>query len=111
MTNYGFTGRLLSKKLKKDTIRKGGLEQINTPVLNCKIASELETVTVELGGYPTLVNYNKDREIQHQKNRENREIRKLKRNIRNWGLGKSGLTHNIIITQQITTSRAGGNEL
>lgn len=71
MGNWNYLSRELAKRLHKDTIRKGGIQQINTPVLNCKVASELEEITVQMIGDPILVNYNKFRERQYRKDREN----------------------------------------
>jgi hypothetical protein len=90
MTNYGFTGRTLSKKLDEDTIRKGGLEQITAPVIDCKIASELELVTVEMGGYPTLVNYNIHREKKHKQLKQEKRSRSLKRQIKRFAGRQNG---------------------
>ena len=90
MGNIGFTGRLLSKKLDEDTIRKGGVQQITTPILNCKVASELELVTIEVGGYPTLVNYNKHREKQYKIDKQEKRERSLKRQIKRFAGCKTG---------------------
>lgn len=83
MTNIGFKGSLLSKKLDPKTVNNGGLEIINLPILNCKIASELELTSVEIGGYRSFINYNKFREEQHTTEKFNKSMRKLRRNIRN----------------------------
>lgn len=93
MGNWNYRSSELAKRLSKDTIRKGGIQQINAPILNCKVASELEEITVEVGGYKTLVNYNKHREIQSQIDRFHKKMRSLRRNIKNKGLRQSGLTH------------------
>jgi hypothetical protein len=90
MGNIGYTGRVLSKQLDDETIKKGGLQQVNTPILNCKIASELETMTVEVGGYPTLVNYNKHREKQHKIEKQQKRERSLKRQIKRFGGRSNG---------------------
>jgi hypothetical protein len=90
MGNIGYTGRVLSKQLDDETIKKGGLQQVNTPILNCKIASELETMTVEVGGYPTLVHYNKHREKQHKKLRQQKRERSLKRQIKRFSCCNTG---------------------
>lgn len=71
MGNWNYRNTELAKRLSKETIRKEGIEQINAPILNCRIASELEEATVQVGGYPTLVNYNKHKEKQYKKDREN----------------------------------------
>jgi hypothetical protein len=93
--NWNYRSSELAKRLHKDTIRKGGIQQITTPILNCKIASELEEITVEVGGYPTLVNYNKHRETQATIDRFNKKMRSLRRNIKNKKLCQSGLTHRV----------------
>jgi len=68
MGNWNYTGRILSKELDEETIRNGGLQQINTPVLNI----QLQIQTIEVGGYASLVHYNREREKQHTKNKENK---------------------------------------
>ena len=90
MGNIGFTGRKLSERLDAETIRKGGIEQINAPVLNCKVASELEEITVEVGGYPTLVNYNKHREKAHKQLKQQKRSRSLKRQITRFAGRRTG---------------------
>ena len=95
MGNWNYRSSELAKRLSKDTIRKGGIQQIDAPLLNCKVASELEEITVEVGGYKTLVNYNKYREIQAQIDRFNKKMRSLRRNIKNKKLCQSGLTHRV----------------
>lgn len=91
MTNIGFTGKEISKKLDSKTIKNGGLQVVTMPI--AKVSSEPETI--EFGGYQSLVHYNKDRETQHNKDKWNKSMRKLRRNIRNKKLGQKGLTHNI----------------
>jgi hypothetical protein len=91
MGNIGYTGRVLSKQLDNETIKKGGLQQVNTPILNCKIASELETMTVEVGGYPTFVNYNKHREKTHKQLKQQKRERSLKRQIKRFSCCNTGL--------------------
>ena len=81
MGNWNYKSSELAKRLSEDTIKNGGIEQINAPILNCKVASELEEVTVEIGGYPTFVNYNKHREKQHKKLKQQKRERSLKRQI------------------------------
>ncbi|MGE5634009.1 MAG: hypothetical protein ACM3VV_02140 [Deltaproteobacteria bacterium] len=71
MGNWNYKSRVLAERLSRETIRKGGIQQINAPILNCKVASELEEITVKMGGDPILVNYNIFRERQHKKDREN----------------------------------------
>lgn len=93
MNNYGFTGKEISKKLDKKTIQRGGLETINMPVANCKVASELELVTVEVGGWKSYVNYNKDREIQFKKHHEKKSLRNIKKKVRSNKLRNRGLTY------------------
>lgn len=73
MGNWNHRSSELTKRLDKETIRKGGIQQINAPVLHCKVASELEEITVEVGGYRTLVNYNKHRETQATIDRFNKK--------------------------------------
>ena len=101
MGNIGYTGRILSVLLDENIIRKGGLQQILTPILNCKIASELETVTVEIGGYPTLINYNIHREKQHRKHKEDKRERSLKRQLKR----KHGCSNGLDFPKPVTTSQ------
>ena len=82
MGNWNYKSSELAKRLSEETIRKGGVEQINAPILNCKVASELEEVTVQIGGYPTLVNYNKHREKRHKELKQHKRERSLKRQIK-----------------------------
>ena len=82
MGNIGFTGKTISKKLDKKTIQNGGLKIINMPIANCKVASELELVTVEVGGYKSYIHYNKSREEEHRKDKENKRKRSLKRQVK-----------------------------
>ena len=90
MGNWNYKSSELAKRLSDETIKKGGIEQINAPILNCKVASELEEVTVEIGGYPTFVNYNKHREKQHKKLKQQKRERSLKRQIKRFGGRKTG---------------------
>jgi hypothetical protein len=90
MGNWNYKSSELAKRLSKDTIKKGGVEQINAPVLNCKVASELEMTTIEIGGYTTFVNYNKHREKQHKIEKQNKRERSLKRQIKRFGGRKNG---------------------
>lgn len=90
MGNIGYRASVLAKKLSKETIRKGGVQQINAPILNCKIASELELTTVEIGGYPTLVNYNKNREKQNALDKQHKRARSLNRQIKRLGGRNNG---------------------
>lgn len=90
MGNWNYKSSELAKRLKEDTIRKGGLEQINAPILNCKVSSELDVLTVQMGGYPTLVNYNKHREKQHQKEKQFKRERSLKKQIKRFGGCQNG---------------------
>ena len=69
--NWFYKSRVLAKRLSRETIRKGDIQQINAPIPNCKVVSELEEITVQMGGDPILVNYNKFRERQYGKDREN----------------------------------------
>ena len=77
MANYGFTGREITKKLDTKTIRKGGLEIISMPTGKCKTNSELEAVTVEIGGWKGIINYNKFREAQYKDDKFNKSMRRL----------------------------------
>lgn len=79
MGNIGFTGRTISKKLDSKIVYKGGLQNIIMPIIECKVGSELETTRVEIGGYPSHIHYNKFREEQHRKDKENKRKRSLKR--------------------------------
>jgi hypothetical protein len=88
--NWNYKSSELAKRLSKDTIRKGGIQQINAPIINCHVASDLELMTVEMGGYPTLVNYNKDREKQHKKDTADKRLRSLKRQIKRFGGRSNG---------------------
>lgn len=101
MTNLGFTGKEISKKLDNKTIRNGGLVTVTMPI--AKVSNEVDTV--EYGGYKSLIHYNKDRETQHNQDKFNKSMRKLRRNIKNKELGKKGLTHKV--TQ---TYLAGGSK-
>jgi len=88
MTNLGFTGKEISKKLSQNIIKNGGLQIVTMPT--AKISNEVDTI--EFGGYQSLVYYNKDREQQNKKDKWNKSMRKLRRNLRNKGLRQSGLT-------------------
>ena len=92
MTQIAFTGRKISEQLETKTIRKGGLTITNVPIVKCSLASEHETMSIEVGGYPSLINYNKHREKQHKTDKFNQKMRALKRNIKNKRLRQSGLT-------------------
>jgi len=82
--NWNYTGHKLTKYLNPLIVRNGGLQQILTPVIRLKIASDHHHhLTQEFGGYPTLVNYNKDRERQYQKEKMHREHRENNRYLRN----------------------------
>lgn len=94
MTQIGFTGEKISQELDTKTIRKGGCIIKNIPVVDCSLASEHETMTVQVGGYRSIINYNKHRERQHRSDKFNQTIRELNRNIKNKRLRQSGLTHN-----------------
>lgn len=82
MGNWNFRSSELAKRLSEETIRKGGVQQINAPIINCHVASELDLLTVQMGGDPILVNYNKHREKQHKKDTEDKRLRSLKRQIK-----------------------------
>jgi hypothetical protein len=98
MTNVGITGREISKKLHKETIRKGGLETINLPILETKLTNEHDTLRVQFGGYKSFIHYNKFREQQHRKDKFNQKIRATNRNIKQKRLRQSGLTHHLLQT-------------
>jgi hypothetical protein len=89
--NWNYKSSELAKRLSKDTIRKGGIQQINAPVINCHVASDLELMTVEMGGDPILVHYNKDREKQHKIDKQHKRERSLKRQIKRFGGRSTGL--------------------
>jgi hypothetical protein len=93
MTNIGIKGRVITKKLSRKVVTKGGLQTINLPIIKTKLTNEHDTLEVEFGGYKTFINYNKHREQQHRKDKFNQKIRATNRNIRNKGLRQSGLTH------------------
>ena len=91
MTQIAFTGRKISEQLDTKTIRKGGLTITNVPIVKCSLASEHETMSIEVGGYPYLINYNKHREKQHKIDKENKRMRYLKKQIKRFGGCKTGL--------------------
>lgn len=91
MGNWNYKSSELAKRLSEETIKKGGVQQINAPILNCHVASELELLTVQMGGDPILVNYNKHREIQHKKDTEDKRLRSLKRQIKRFSCCNTGL--------------------
>jgi hypothetical protein len=91
MGNWNYKSSELAKRLSEDTISKGGVQQINAPILNCHVASELELLTVQMGGDPILVNYNKHREKQHKKDTEDKRLRSLKRQIKRHACCRTGL--------------------
>lgn len=90
MGNWNYRSSELAKRLSEDTINKGGIQQINAPILNCHVASDLELMTVQMGGDPILVNYNKHREKQHKKDTEDKRLRSLKRQIKRFGGRSNG---------------------
>ena len=90
MGNWNYRSSELAKRLKPETIRDGGIEQINAPVLNCKVSSELDVLTVQMGGDVVLVNYNKHREKQHKKLKEQKRLRSLKKQIKRFSCRKTG---------------------
>lgn len=90
MGNWNYKSSELSKLLTDETIQNGGVQQVNSPIMNCKVSSELESTTVQIGGYPTLVNYNTHREKQHKKNKEEKRIRSLKKQIKRFSCRKNG---------------------
>lgn len=82
MTQIAFTGRKISKKLDQKIIRNGGFTITNVPVVECSLASEHDTLRIEVGGYPSVIVYNKHRERQHTKDKENKRLRSLNRQIK-----------------------------
>ena len=90
MGNWNYRSSELAKLLSKDTITKGGLEQISAPTLECKVSSELDVLTVKMGGDPIFVNYNKDREREHKQLKQHKRERSLKRQIKRFGGRKNG---------------------
>jgi hypothetical protein len=95
MGNWNYKSRELVKHLDKDTIRKGGVQQITAPTLTCGLANEHESLSVSFGGDKILVNYNIWREQQSRIDRFNKKMRALNRNIKQKGLRQSGLTHRV----------------
>ena len=91
MGNWNYRSSELAKRLSEDTINKGGVQQINAPILNCHVASDLELMTVQMGGDPILVNYNKHREKEHKKEIVNKRFRSLKRQIKRHSCCRIGL--------------------
>jgi len=91
MGNWNYKSSELAKRLDKETIRKGGIQQINAPILNCKVASDLEPMTVQMGGDRIFVSYNKHREKQHKKETEDKRLRSLKRQIKRFSCRNTGL--------------------
>jgi hypothetical protein len=85
MGNWNYKSNELAKRLLKETVQKGGLEQIKAPTLECKVSSELDVLTVKMGGDPILVNYNKHREKQHKREKQLKRTRSLKRQIKRIG--------------------------
>lgn len=96
MTNYGFTGNTISKKLDTKTIQNGGLELITMPIAHCNFS---DIGKVEIGGYKSLVHYNKDRENQFKQDKSNRSMRRIKKSIKNKKLRNSGETLPFLIIQ------------
>ncbi len=90
MGNWNYRSSELAKRLSEDTINKGGVQQINAPILNCHVASDLELMTVQMGGDPILVNYNKHREKEHKKEIVNKRFRSLKRQQKRFAGRKNG---------------------
>src|SRR5215211_898382 len=92
MGNWNYKSSELAKLLREDTIQKGGVQQIITPIIDCKVASDLEEqATVKMGGYPTLVNYNKHREKQHKREKQFKRERSLKKQIKRFSCCRTGL--------------------
>jgi hypothetical protein len=85
MTNIAPTGYTITNSgvLDKEQIRKGGAKIVTLPTLNVNLSNEHESLNVEFCGYPAIVNYNKEREIQHRKDKENKRLRSLRRQIKN----------------------------
>ncbi|MDF2736318.1 MAG: hypothetical protein K0S93_174 [Nitrososphaeraceae archaeon] len=91
MGNWNFEGHKLTKCLKPETIKRGGLQQITTPILECKVSSELEEMTIQMGGYRTFINYNKHREKQHKKAKQQKRFRTLNKQIKRFSCRNTGL--------------------
>lgn len=94
MTQIAPTSNKISESLDPKIVKKGGCTITNIPVISCSLASEHETMKVEFGGYPSIINYNKHREKQHKIDKFNQKIRALNRNIKNKRLRQRGLTIN-----------------
>src|SRR5687768_1392144 len=90
MGNWNYRSSELAKRLTEDTIKRGGLEQIKAPTIECKVSSELDVLTVKMGGDPILVNYNKHREKEHKKLKQHKRERSLKRQIKRFGGCRTG---------------------
>jgi len=93
MGNWNYKSSELVKLLREDTIQKGGVQQITTPIISCKVASDLEdqATAVKMGGYQTLVNYNKHREKQHKREKQFKRERSLKKQIKRFSCCNTGL--------------------
>ena len=91
MTNWGFTGKEISKKLDNKTIQNGGLQIVTMPI--AKVSNEVDTI--EYGGYLSFTHYNKAREEQHKQDKSNKSFRKLRRHVKNLELRQNGLTHRV----------------
>lgn len=95
--NLGFVSKEICKKLDKKTIQNGGLENIEMPIAIIRQHDDSDNKILEVGGYRSLVHYNKQREEDSKIERENKTFRRLKKNIRNKKLRQSGET--VAITQ------------
>ncbi|HET9773705.1 MAG TPA: hypothetical protein VFP25_01850 [Nitrososphaeraceae archaeon] len=80
MNNYGFTGKTISKKLDPNTIKNGGLETITMPIARCNFSDMGKKV--EIGGFESIVHYNKDSENKSKLERQLKRTRSLKRQIK-----------------------------
>lgn len=83
MTQTGLTGRKISEKLDPKLIREGGMTTIDLPVVSCSLASEHETMKVEMFGYRSIIVYNKHREKQHRKDKLKKYHRNNNRYLKN----------------------------
>lgn len=99
--NIGFTGKEISKKLDTRTIKNGGLAIVTMPTASIKI--EEENRVLEVGGYRSFVNYNKHREKENKDIKFQRKMRRLRKNLNNRRLRKSGLTVNTGVPREFNS--------
>jgi len=111
LTQIGLTGRKISQNLDYKTIHNGGCKIITLPIIKCSLSNEHESLRVEFGGYPTIINYNLDREKAFRKDKFNQKIRATNRSIKSKRLRQLGLTHNVIVSSQEKTGVIGGSQI